>query len=179
MNIDEFWQLIDKTRVESGNDPFQQASLLEDVLYTIPDQEIIDYQNFLDQLQNQAFRRPLWNAAYILLEGCGEDAFMDFRVWILGQGREFHKKIVQNPETLADMVSVEKRLQTTAEPLLYVAERAYEKKTGDFIEDDKLIHERLFDLDLLDKRGCIYTTDKEFEACLKEHYPKLWAKFGW
>jgi hypothetical protein len=40
MNIDEFWQLIDKTRVESGNDPFQQASLLEDVLYAMPDEEI-------------------------------------------------------------------------------------------------------------------------------------------
>ncbi len=30
-----------------------------------------------------------------------------------------------------------------------------------------------------DDGGCTFTTDKEFEACLKERYPKLWAKFGW
>ncbi len=143
MNIDEFWQLIDKTRIESGDNPTQQARLLEDALAKMPVEEIIEFQNIRNLLQNQAFQKSLQNAAHIIGEGCGEDGFMDFRTWLIGQGRELFEKAIQNPETLADAVSLDERHDTQAEDLLYVANVAHQRKTGDFIYDSDIIHKML------------------------------------
>lgn len=170
MNIEQFWQLIDKTHAASDGDPEKQMQLLIDELVTMPVEAIFDYQRIQDSLEDRAYRSDLWNAAYIIGEGCGDDSFMDFRAWLIAQGQHVFEAALQNPDTLADVVSVDGRYDTQWEGLLYVGAYAYEQKTG--TEDGiPLMHERA---ELADEH--LLTEDKEE---LSQHFPKLWDKFGW
>ena len=170
MNTDEFWQLIEATHQESGGDPEKQADLLVKALVNMPVDAILDYQRIQDGLENRAYRGDLWNAAYLIGEGCGDDGFMDFRAWLIAQGRKVYEDAIQDPETLAELVSVERRFDTQWEGLLYVGGYAYEQKTN--TQDGIPISQELPSLDETHP-----LTDDDDE--LKTLYPKLWAKFGW
>lgn len=176
MTIDEFWQLIDKTRIESGNNPAQQAKLLEDALFELPVEEIIDFEHLQSQLHAKAYLWDLWNVAYIIGEGCGDDGFYDFRAWLIGQGQEVYETAIENPEILADYVSLDDRYEILSEALLYVAATVYKRKTGitgifPCKRDETTVYPAL-----RKDTGC---PDVEDEDCLKQRYPKTWEKFGW
>ena len=86
------------------------------------------YQSILDDLKDEAYIAELWEIAYIMDGGCGDDGFMDFRAWLIGQGKTVFEKALANPESLVDIV--EAGQETKSEALLYVAMEAYENKTG-------------------------------------------------
>ena len=127
MDTKEFWNLIDKTRSSGGGDHHKQAKLLVDELAKRSEVEILDYQEILDDLQDEAYIAELWEVAYILDMGCGDDGFMDFRAWLIGQGKDVFDKALADPESLVDYVEVGQN--TKSESLLYVAQDAYELKT--------------------------------------------------
>jgi uncharacterized protein DUF4240 len=132
MNRKEFWELIDKTRSASGGDHHKQAELLVGELAKLSEAEILDYQEILDDLKDEAYIAELWEVAEILDMGCGDDGFMDFRAWLIGQGKEVFDKALVNPESLVDFV--EPGQATKSEALLYVALEAYELSTGKDIQ---------------------------------------------
>ena len=129
MKVKEFWMLIDETRLASGGDHHKQAELLITALTKLTEAEILDYQEILDNLQDEAYIADLWVMASILDGvGCGDDGFMDFRAWLIGQGKDVFEKALTDPENLVDYV--EPGQETASEALLYVAMEAYELKTG-------------------------------------------------
>ena len=128
MDVTEFWKIIDETRLASGGDHRKQAELLITTLTKLTEAEIIDYQEILDNLQDEAYIAELWEVAYILDMGCGDDGFMDFRAWLIGQGKDIFYKALANPESLVEFVKLGQ--ETKSESLLYVALQAYELNTG-------------------------------------------------
>jgi hypothetical protein len=132
MNRTEFWELIDRTRLDSGEDSDKQAELLVAELSKLSEQEILDYQEILDDLEDEAYIAELWDVAHIIAWGCSDDDFMDFRAWLIGQGRDIFENALVNPESLVDLVEVGQKI--TSEDLLYVAMQAYELRTGKGIE---------------------------------------------
>jgi Protein of unknown function (DUF4240) len=128
MNTKEFWELIDKTRSASGGDSDRHAEMLVAELIKLSESDILDYQEILDDLENEAYIGELWAVAYLISYGCGDDDFMDFRAWLIGQGKDVFDGAIADPESLVDFVEVGQKI--TAEPLLYVALEAYELKTG-------------------------------------------------
>lgn len=52
-------------------------------------------------------RSDLWAAAFVLMGGCSDDSFMDFRSWLILQGRDAIEAIVRDPDSLADYPFVE------------------------------------------------------------------------
>jgi len=169
---EEFWQLIDKTREESGNNPTKQAELLVKALSVMSDDDIFDYQRIHDSYFQTAFRTDLWDAVEIIYSA-GDDGFMDFRAWLIGQGLRVFEQALNNPDSIADLISVENRYDIFAEELLCVAHVAYdpglEKIIPVYPEYKKL--ER--------NSECFSLSGEMQRECLKRHYPKLWAKFGW
>lgn len=180
MTHDEFWQLIDKTRAESGNNPTKQAELLVKALTAMPVEDIIDYQRIHDVYFTRAFRTDLWDVAYIIGKGCSDDGFKDFKGWLIGQGLSTYERALYNPDTLAHIVTIEERYDTQTEELLYVAEYTYENKTNtiDGIPPDKL---DLTSSKLNRNSPCfsIKEAGDDMDDCFKKHYPNIWAKFGW
>jgi hypothetical protein len=166
VNSKEFWELIEKTHSASEGDPDRQAELLFSELIRLPEAEIIDYQEILDGLQAEAYIAELWEMAYILDMGCSDDGFMDFRAWLIGQGKDVFEKALVDPNSLVDVVEVGQ--MTKSMSLLYVAQRAYEQKIG---SDDVRMPSRIIPSPQL--KG----NPSDNEAAILERFPRATEKF--
>ncbi len=184
MNIDEFWRLIEKTRIESKGDTETQEQLLEDRLFKMSVEDIVTFQGIFEEYDGYADKDYLWDAVIMMRGFCSNDGFTDFRAWLIAQGRQIYNSTIKDPDTLADYVDVTKVWETFAAPG-FVANRAYQRKTNS--ADDGWMPtpsskiEITFDVEPSDK-GCIFIDkvhpkEETIEECLKTHYPKLWAKF--
>ena len=127
MNEAEFWQLMEKTRDVSDNDGYQQIELLVDELATLSEQDILDFDRLFEEFMDRAYNRNLMVAVAIFGYG-GDDSFMDFCGWLIGQGKAIYERALEDPDSLADVVDED--TDTQPESLAYVAMHAYERKTG-------------------------------------------------
>ena len=128
MGIKEFWELIEETHSASGGDDEKQAGLIIAELVKLTETEIVEYSDIFDDLNDEAYIADLWVMAFILGGGCGDDGFMDFRAWLIGQGKEIYEKALIDPDSLIDYVKLGQK--TKSEFLLYAAQEAYDIKMG-------------------------------------------------
>ncbi len=173
MDIPQFWQLIEKSRVASGGDCKRQAEILIEELLRLPVEEIIDYEHIFDKLDNRADRHDLRDIAGIIY-GVGDSGWKDFRGWLIGQGQQVYEKVIANPEFLGDIAEVDTQFDNYAEFLLYVGMKAYREKTGTEIPP-------IFDDEPIEKGESLWkgvSSAEEFDRRFKEKYPKIWEKFG-
>ena len=127
MDTTEFWKLIDKTRGEAGGDPRKQSNLLTDELAKLPTEEIMSFDKIFLDLKDKAYIGNLWDAATVIMGGCSDDGFQEFREWLVGRGKEAYENAVKDPETLVDVLEASEVVFPT---LLSPAMEAYEKITG-------------------------------------------------
>ena len=126
MTPDRFWSLIEQARGEAA-DCTSLADELTEKLATLPPEEILAFQEQLDARLAQAYRWDLWAVAYIVNGGCSDDGFEYFRLWMIGEGREYFEAALREPERAADRAEPE---ACECEDLLYAPTRAYEARTG-------------------------------------------------
>ena len=122
------------------------------------------FDNRFRKHRGEAYKWELWGAAYIMNGGCSDDCFMDFRGWLIGQGKEVYFNALSNPETLT---TVDHDMDNDWEGLSYVPMTAYEKKSGSQMP---IGVQENFEL-----------TGEEWAEEgdeLQNKYPKLWAKWG-
>jgi len=129
MDIDTFWQMIDETRTASDGDSKKQSDLLVERLAEKSQDDILDFEQVRLMLHYQAFRGDLWDAAFVIGCGCDDDAFSDFRGWLIQQGKLVYEQALEDPQTLLNVV--ERGADTQADVLYWVADKAWEKKTGE------------------------------------------------
>ncbi|MFI5728462.1 DUF4240 domain-containing protein [Streptomyces cyaneofuscatus] len=110
MDIDTWWGLVGRAREAAGDraddrdppgDPLPGA--LTDVLAALEPAEIVDFAVTAYEVTASAYRWPLWNAAYLIEGGCGDDGFMDFRDGLVLLGREVFTRAVADPDSLAEL----------------------------------------------------------------------------
>src|SRR5688500_10752702 len=128
MNIEFFWNLIEKTFETSKGNLSKQIELLTELLAQNSVDDIADYKAILDNLMNNAYDARLWDAAIIINCGCSEDGFDYFRAWLIAHGKGVYEKALVDPEILVDLVEMDE--WAADELFLYVPEYAYERKTG-------------------------------------------------
>lgn len=95
---------------------------------------------------------------------------MDFRAWVIAQGKENYEKALQDPQVIGDMVEPEEN--TSAEFVLYAASRAL----------DHLGSEAWFNYRDSQPAGPEWPSGEPWEEAgddLKTRFPRVWAKFGW
>ncbi|MFD7383153.1 DUF4240 domain-containing protein [Streptomyces anulatus] len=110
MDSNEWWGLVERARDVAGDraddrdtpdDPLPGA--LTDVLAALEPERIAAFAVTAVGVTDSAYRRPLWNAAYLIEGGCGDDGFMDFRDGLALLGRETFSRAVADPDSLADL----------------------------------------------------------------------------
>ena len=104
MRQKEFWEHIEKTR---RKDPEAHADRLETRLAKLDPDEILQFDHWWSTFTRKAYDWTLWRAAYLINGGCSDDGFMDFRDWLILQGRAVYEAAVANPDSLADVVDPE------------------------------------------------------------------------
>jgi hypothetical protein len=147
MDVTEFWALIDGARAEItvtadgyaiGDDAGDEmAEALENRLSALTPAEIVDFAVEFDRLRELAYRWDLWAAAYLIMGGCSDDSFIDFRAGLIALGRATFESVLDDPDSLAAHAEV-RAIATgdlpedvlSMEEVNYAAEQAYERVAG-------------------------------------------------
>lgn len=129
--IDEtlFWQLIDDYR-NISDDKFDFIEKLSSKLEEFKPSEIRKFERIFRTKYEELNLGQLWALAYIVRRGCGEDAFDYFKAWVISKGQNAFNSISKMQlKELKKYFDEDPQL----EEMLYLAEKVYEFKTGEFM----------------------------------------------
>ncbi|HZG05091.1 MAG TPA: DUF4240 domain-containing protein [Streptomyces sp.] len=136
MHETEFWELVDAAREDAEGDPEAHAELLVDRLTRLDPEAVVDFARHFEARVDRAWRRDLWGAARVLLDGADDDAFDSFRCWLVGRGREVFEGALHEPDALADLLEdFDPEVDGEGEGLGCAPYEAYERLTGGELPD--------------------------------------------
>lgn len=185
MDLDGFWDLIERSAREE-RDLEERAEWLTGRLAGLPLEEIIGFRKHLDALHERADTWHLWGAAHLICGGASDDGFWYFQAWLVGLGRQVFERAIADPDSLADVPLVRELAERGLaewddedfadwEALDYVADDAYEEKTGEELDDvlDAMGHEYRLSPEPADEEW-----DLDDESEQERRYPRLSALFA-
>ena len=176
INQDSFWDLIHEAKNACGQDMDAMLAYLKDRLVSMGPTQAQNFHDIIHAYEDLADKFGLWDAAGIMKEyGCSDDGFIDFRAWLIAQGREVYFAALADPDSLADVVPYG---DCCFEQLSYVGDYAYEQLTGKSTYDqtDWSAYEALLmklEQDIVYKDGIEFPREG---ADLKKYLPRLCAK---
>lgn len=176
INQDSFWDLIHEAKNACGQDMDAMLAYLKDRLVSMGPTQAQNFHDIIHAYEDLADKFGLWDAAGIMTEyGCSDDGFIDFRAWLIAQGREVYFAALADPDSLADVVPYG---DCCFEQLSYVGDYAYEQLTGKSAYDqtDWSAYEALLmklEQDIVYKDGIEFPREG---ADLKKYLPRLCAK---
>lgn len=176
INQDSFWDLIHEAKNACGQDMDAMLAYLKDRLVSMGPTQAQNFHDIIHAYEDLADKFGLWDAAGIMKEyGCSDDGFIDFRAWLIAQGREVYFAALADPDRLADVVPYG---DCCFEQLSYVGDYAYEQLTGKSAYDqtDWSAYEALLmklEQDIVYKDGIEFPREG---ADLKKYLPRLCAK---
>ncbi len=133
---DGFWALLEAAKTACGQNTRASARWLESQLRAMGPEEALRFHAFEHCYNAAAYRYGLWNAASVMIEGgCTDDGFLDFRAWLIAQGKAVYMNALKGPDSLA---GVKPYNGCSFEPLSYVGDAAYEALTGKSAYDARL-----------------------------------------
>lgn len=180
MNIEAFWTTIDDAR-QSVEKLTDVPARLIDVVSKMDEKEIVGFGSHFVDCLHVSYDAKLWLAAVVIMDGCGDDTFSDFRCWLIAQGREVFKAALADPDSMANLER--KRFDgDDGYPVLFyigsVANKAFSikiaGKEGDFDAGNRfemLCHFPKYPL--LKNEELLNASDNEAKAM----FPRLAAKF--
>lgn len=130
MDTEIFWNMIETARKNSGGDIEKQFQLLVEVLSQLPETAILEFERILYEVRYSAYLPDLWEAADFIACGCSDDGFLDFRAWLIAQGKTVFDKALEDPESLVEVVEAERRRDVLDGRLMSVAPRAFNRRTS-------------------------------------------------
>lgn len=176
INKDSFWDLIHEAKNACGQNMDAMLAYLKDRLVSMGPTQAQNFHDIIHAYEDLADKFGLWDAAGIMKEyGCSDDGFIDFRAWLIAQGREVYFAALADPDSLADVVPYG---DCCFEQLSYVGDYAYEQLTGKSAYDqtDWSAYEALLmklEQDIVYKDGIEFPREG---ADLKKYLPRLCAK---
>lgn len=176
MDKERFWGLIDSSRRKSGINNELFLEMVKNELLELNDNQLGKFKAIQDEYMKIAYMPGLWDAALAInYLHCTSECFMDFRAWLISQGKKSYLNVLSNPDSLVTLNTSECRFEL----FLYVADEVYEEHTGKkFLPDDYVRveeSERIkIHLDIkYDKQIHILKTGKE----IQEYLPQICRKF--
>lgn len=169
MDENLFWSIIEHTK-NSSEDLEEFAEILTEKLSKMSPNELIEFYLREQKLRFDSYTADLWCAAYIMIGGCSDDAFENFRCWLIAQGKEVFYTALKNPDTLVELYTSDEE-DYDFEDFMYLASDAFEKKTRKDI-DDYVDHEQ-FKFCEANYPDFEFTWEVENEASMKKFCPKL------
>lgn len=121
-----FWDIISKA--QSGSES-ETVLRLEDLLVAYAPKAIRDAAKLAQTFLLDAYREEIWALAYLLQDGCSDDAFEDFRNWMILMGQQAFNAVLSAPDEF-DPASFEGADTGAAGGLMSAFENAYLARSG-------------------------------------------------
>lgn len=124
-----------------------------------------------------AYQYGLWTAASVMGRyGCSDDGFIDFRTWLVAQGKAVYMAALKDPDSLADAPNYQDQ---RFDSLPHMGDHAYEELTGreafqDFDPDQYQALKAELEKEIVYGDGINYPYD---QADIPAYVPRLCAKY--
>ena len=130
INKDTFWELI----AQAKEHPDGPSEWLLERLVDMGPEQAKKFDDIINAYMALADQYGLWTAASVMeCGGCTDDGFIDFRGWLIAQGREVYMAALKDPDSLAD---VQVYPDYHFDGFQYIGAVAYEKLTGREISEN-------------------------------------------
>ena len=125
-----FWALIAQAKEHPGG----PGEWLMEQLMDLGPEQARRFDDFAHAYSSLADQYGLWTAASVMERGgCTDDGFLDFRGWLIAQGREVYMAALADPDSLADAADYQDQRFVC---LPHMGDRAYEELTGREVYED-------------------------------------------
>lgn len=169
MEDERFWQILAQSGASAGGSVQDQTESLTAILAGLPAPEIAAFDVAFSAHQEELYSWDLWGAAYLLMGGCSNDCFTDFRTWVIAQGEDYFEAVRSDPQALADGRLEDVGQIGEAELVSYAAVDAYVEATGREVFTDYPSHPGLETA--TEPTGQEW--DEDDEEALRARYPRL------
>ena len=130
VNKDTFWALIAQAKEHPGG----PSEWLMERLMDLGPEQAKKFDDIACAYTSLAYQYGLWTAASVMERGgCTDDGFLDFRGWLIAQGREVYMAALADPDSLADAADYQDQRFVC---LPHMGNRAYEELTGREVYED-------------------------------------------
>ena len=103
---------------------------IQEILEAKEPSEVAEFQQQMLVQYCNAYDQRIIGAAYVILEGkCDEDDQHGFRGWLISQGELFFKKVLDNPDVLAESDIVPSRIYMP--DMIGLGAEVYQEMTGE------------------------------------------------
>ena len=104
MEKERFWKVIaEVNRCVSSGDQEAVLEATRKKLMEYSASDIARWHEIRGVYMDLAYRNDLWAACAATGTHCSDDGFIDFRSWLISQGRDVYMQVLQEPDSLADV----------------------------------------------------------------------------
>lgn len=177
INKDTFWALIDQAKGHWQFNTDEAAYWLAEQLVFMGPEQARTFDAIAHIYIDLACQYGLWNASWVMDRGgTSDDGFLDFRRWLVGQGKDVYLAALKDPDSLADASDYR---DWQFESLSGMGGYAYEQMTGrNAFEDFGPIQYRALKAEL--KKDIVYGEGIGYPydwQDLPAYLPRLCAKY--
>lgn len=166
MSEDEFWKIVESSGSPDDCSPDEQCKNIIKSLKGEPKEILVGFSNIHRELLCKGYTWPMLKACFVLISFISDDAFEDFRNWIILQGKKRFYETLSNPDTMANYIKVEDPVEEiTGESLLFVCEEAWDGAIEAL--EQNYVYPNYPNLDY----------DWPSETELQQEFPKLFNKY--
>lgn len=178
MDKELFWKLIEETKSSCGKNMEDMTNILRDKLVKYPIKDIKKFDSIFYEYHDAACKDGLCNVGQIMNRGImTDDGFIDFRSWLIAQGKEVYMQALKNPESLVEQADQHINGWYDFETIAYAASYAISKKSKkSYFHREKLSEGEKKDI----RSEIVYYeyADKDLSQFeVKKYYPKLVKHF--
>ena len=173
INKNTFWALINQAKEHTGG----PSEWLMEHLVDLGPEQAKKFDTIARVYMDAAYQYGLWTAASVMEKhSCSDDSFIDFRAWLVSQGRDVYMAALKDPDSLADAPEYR---SCQFDSLPHMGDYAFEELTGREVFQDfdpaqySALKEEL-EKDIVYGDGINYPYD---QADIPAYVPRLCAKY--
>lgn len=173
MNLDDFWVLIERAKIDSNNDFIEQIRLITNRLSAMEEADIVGFEFTLRELLLRANDYNVMAIQKIIEKGVSDDGFLYFRCKLILCGKIIFENAINNPDNILGLTGEN---AASVELLLNVSNSAFKMKFGEATEKtlprDTVAEMIDYDFTHHPLHGKPWTDDD-----LPKRYSKLWKLY--
>ncbi|MFB4278473.1 DUF4240 domain-containing protein [Nonomuraea sp. MTCD27] len=107
MDIDGFWELVERTAQETGNRQ-ERLDRLAHHLSRLPAEEIVDFEAWFTICANRACSWDMYAACWTITGSGSSDGFEYFVDWLISLGRDSFDKVADVPDRIVQLPEIQR-----------------------------------------------------------------------